>query len=85
MVKITLIIFLLIYGFIYLILGAKTKKPFKTIFLNAFLGILLLLAISFTKRYTGINLPVNGYTLGLSGIFGIPGAVFLLIANLIIV
>ena len=85
MLRIVIISLLLIYGFIYLILSVKTCKPFKTMFLFAFLGVVSLLIINLTAKYTGINLQVNEYTVGISGIFGLPGVIFLLIINMIFV
>lgn len=85
MLKIVLISVMSIYGFVYLILGVKTGKPFKTIFLFGFLGILSILLINVSSKFTGINIPINWYSIGLGGTFGPPGVVFLLILRLIFI
>ncbi len=69
--------------FIILILSVKTKKAFRFMFLNSFLGVFVFLSIYFTKKFTGIEISLNYYTLFGSAIYGIPGVVGLLILNLI--
>lgn len=85
MLKIVLISAAVIYGFIYLIMAVRTKKPFKTIFMFALFGILALLAVNFTSKYSGIHLPVNEYTISATAVFGLPGTVFLLLLRMIFI
>lgn len=85
MLKIVVISAAVVYGFIYFILAVRTKKPFKTIFLFSFLGILSLLAVDITSKYSGVYLPVNQYTCLSSGIFSLPGTVFLLLLKIVFI
>lgn len=85
MLKIIVIITLSIYGFIYLLLAAKTKRPFYTIFGYAFLGIIAIAVIDITSKFSGVYIPVNPYTVGTGAIFGLPGTVSLLLLKIIFV
>ena len=83
MLKTVFICLLVIYGFIYLILAVGTKKPFKTIFFYAFLGVLGLAIVNLTAKFSGVYIPVNAYTLGSSAALGLPGTIGLLILRII--
>ncbi len=85
MLKIILISAIVIYGFVYLVLAVKTKKPITTILIMGFCGMACLILINLTQKFTFICLPINLYTVGISGIFGLPGVVLLLVLNLIII
>ena len=83
MFKIVFIICAFVYGFIYLILAAKTGKPFKTMFLFALAGIMGLFIVNLTSKYSGIYLPLNYVTVGSSSAFGLVGTVGLLLVRMI--
>jgi len=83
MLKIIFICACLIYGFLYFIFAAETKKPFKTIFFYAFLGLLGLVAVNLTAKFSGVYIPINAYTLSSSAALGLPGTVSLLILRII--
>lgn len=83
MLKIIFISVTIIYFFLYIILAAKTKKPFKTIMAYSFLGVLGIIIINITARFSGIYIPINGYTLGCSAAFGLPGTVGILLLRMI--
>lgn len=83
MLKTFLICICVIYGFLYFIFAVGTKKPFKTIFLYAFLGIAGLAVVNLTAKYSGVYIPVNAYTLGSSAALGLPGTIGLLILRMI--
>ena len=83
MFKIIFICTCVIYGFLYFIFAAGTKKPFKTIFLYAFLGILGFVAVNLTTKFSGVYIPINAYTLGTSAALGLPGTISLLILKVI--
>lgn len=85
MFKIIFIVLSVIYGFLYLIFAAKTKKPFKTIFFYAFLGLLGLILTNLTSTFSGIHIPVNAYSLGCSAALGLPGTIGLLILRIIFI
>ncbi len=75
---------LILYLLFYIILAFCCKKPIKTIFLIALSGIAAMILINLTQRYTGVKIPVNAYTVGLSAGGGIIGTVGFLILNLIL-
>ncbi len=83
MIKICLIVFSVIYCFVYIILAAKTKKPLRTIFVYSALGILGITAVNLTTVFTGIYIPVNKISVGISLALGLPGTVGLLISKMI--
>ena len=83
MLKIILICVGLIYGFLYFIFAAVTKKPFKTIFLYAFLGVAGIILVNLTSKFSGVYIPINAYTLGSSAALGIPGTMSLLLLRII--
>ncbi len=64
-----------------LFLSLKSKKPIKFLFINAFFGVLVLFLINFTSKYTGVNLPINQYTLIGGSVLGIPSSIGFLILN----
>ena len=66
-----------------LIFAAKTGKPFKTLILNAFLGIAVMAIIDLTAKFTGVHIPVNQYTVAGSAVFGIPAVCGFLILPII--
>ena len=66
-----------------LIFAAKTKRFFKTLLLNAFLGIAVMAIIDLTAKFTGVHIPVNQYTVACSAVFGIPAVCLFLILPII--
>lgn len=85
MLKIIFICLLVIYGFLYFIFAVGTNKPFKTIVLYAFLGVLGLAAVNLTSNFSGVYIPVNAYTLGSSAALGLPGTISLLLLRMIFI
>lgn len=73
--------------FLFVILGfaVKTKKPFKILLFNAFIGIVSLAIIDLTSKFTRVYIPVNEYTVAGCGIFGMPGVLFFLILRFVFV
>ena len=59
------------------------KKFFKTIFTSSIIGIVTLLILQFTSNFTGFKIEITPYTLGFSGIFGLPGVVATVICKMI--
>ncbi|MBR3968726.1 MAG: pro-sigmaK processing inhibitor BofA family protein [Clostridia bacterium] len=66
------IIWLSICAFVLLILHIKSHKFLKSIFLNAILGFTAIAVINLTQKFTGVFVPLNWWTVGGSGIFGLP-------------
>lgn len=73
----------IIYLLIYLIFLLLSKKPIKTLLLFAMCGILSLAAVKLTGRYTGVDLPINPYTVCVSAGGGIMGTAALLVIKTI--
>lgn len=66
------IIWLSLCGFSLLILHIKSHKMIKSVFLNALLGFAAIAAVNLTQKFTGVHIPLNWYTVGGCGIFGLP-------------
>ena len=84
MLKTVFICICVIYGFLYFIFAVGTKKPFKTIFFYAFLGVLGLIAVNITAKFSGVYIPVNAYTIASSAALGLPGTITLLVLKVIL-
>ena len=76
--------FLILSGLIILSASLKSEKFFRSILLSAVSGIGSLFAVNIASAVTGVSLPVNLVTLLISGIGGVPGAVFLLLSDVIL-
>ena len=68
--------------FIILLIAFLSKKFIKTLFLNAIMGILSVILISITGKFTGIYLPINQWTIGFSGVFGVMATIGMIVFNL---
>lgn len=85
MIKVVFICLCFVYGFIYFIFAVATKKPFKTIFFYAFLGVAAFALIDLTSKFSGVYIPVNYYTVGSSAALGLPGVICLLLLRIIFI
>lgn len=74
-------VFLGIYGLIYLYMLIISGKPFRYIALNAFAGWWCFAVVELFSFISGLHIPVNPATVTVSGVFGVPGTVFLLIVR----
>jgi len=68
---------------IVLFFAIRTKKFFKTILTSSIIGVITLLILHFTSKFTGFNIELTPYTLGFSSIFGLPGVVATVICKMI--
>lgn len=66
-----------------LIIGSKSKKPFRYALTNSLFGVVLFLGIYFSKKYVPIDVGINYYTVLGSVVFGVPGVICILILNLL--
>lgn len=73
----------IIYFLVYITLSLFCKKPFGTILFTAFCGVALLAVLNLTDKFTGIHIPINPYSVGVSASGGIIGVVGLLLLRLI--
>lgn len=74
------IVWLCVCSFVLLVLHIKSHKMIRSIFLNALLGFAAIAVINLTQKFTGVHIPLNPYTVGGSGILGLPavcGAIIL--------
>ena len=78
------IIWLSICAFALLVLHIKSHKLMKSILLNALLGFVAITIINLTKNFTGVFVPLNWWTVGGSGIFGLPCVCGIILAQIII-
>ncbi len=63
------------------ILTAPIKLIFKLL-INALVGFLLLFLANFVGGFFDFSIPVNLLTCLISGVFGIPGVIFLVVVTL---
>ena len=81
--KIATICILSITGLGMLIFGLRCGKPFKWLFVNALLGIASFAAIVALRRFTGVSIPCNGWTVSSVLFLGVPAVCGLLLLPLI--
>ena len=65
--------FLCIAVLTVLVFALRTKKFFKTLLTSAIIGESVLLILYFTSSFTAFSIELTPFTLGTSGIFGLPG------------
>lgn len=80
-----LTIFLAIYFIIAFVFSLFEKKPIKTLFMFAAIGVVALILVNLTSPFTKISLPINMYTIISSAAFSIPGVITLLILKIIFI
>ncbi len=83
--KIIILSVLGLTALLILFFALKSRRFFKTIFLNALLGILAITVLNLTSRFSGVYIPVNYYSAGTGAVLGLPGVFGLLIANFIFI
>ena len=66
------IVWLSLCALVLLVLHIKSHKFIKSIFLNALLGFAAIVVINLTQKYTGVFVPLNWWTVGGSGVLGLP-------------
>ena len=83
-IKISFIVLSSIYLIILIFFSILTKKPFKTLLFNGALGLFCFVIVDLTAIFTGLWIPINDYTVGISLLGGIPGVVLLIIARFLL-
>ena len=81
-IKISFIIILVTYIILLLYFSYKNGKMLKTLLLSALSGIFTFAAVNILSHFTGVGIPVNGWTTSVSSVFGIPGVLGLLVLRL---
>lgn len=67
-----------------LIYMKKSGRFIKNLLVSAVQGFAALLAVNAAGTMTGVTLPLNAITLGSSAVFGTPGVIMNLIAQIIL-
>ena len=67
-----------------LIYMKKSGRFIKSLFVSAVQGFAALLAVNAAGTMTGVTLPLNAITLGSSAVFGTPGVIMNLIAQIVL-
>ncbi len=78
------IIWLSLCAFVLFIFHIKSHKFLKSVFLNALLGFAAVILINITQKFTGVFVPINPWTVGGSGIFGLPCVCAIILAQILI-
>ena len=78
------VVFLAFCGFALLIFHIKSHRPLRSLLLNALLAIAAIIAVNLTRKFTGVHIPLNWWTVGGSSIFGIPAVCGVIILQIIL-
>lgn len=62
----------------------KCEKGGRCVMLSAVTGIAALFAVNTVGLISGVTVAVNWYTLGISGVMGLPGVISMLAMNMIL-
>ncbi len=81
-IKVYFIILLVLYSVFLILFSYKSGKMIKTLLLSAFSGLAVFAIVNILSRYTGVDIAVNGWTVGSSALFGIPAVFGLLFLRL---
>ncbi len=68
-----------------LLMAIYSGKPIRKLILNSLFGIITLLLINLTKKFTGVYIPVNVISVVGVTVFSIPAVIGLLVLNLIFI
>lgn len=79
-----LLLILIAVGFIFFFLF-KSKNFVKLMFLNMLLGVITLIILKLTSKFTGVEIWINQYTMSSALIFGIPAVIGFIILKLIFI
>lgn len=82
---IIVVIFLILIELFLLFLAARSGKFFKSLILNALLGLLTLTVINLLSRFTGFSIALNYYTVLGSALFSLPAVIFFLLLPFIFI
>lgn len=83
-IKTVLISLLACAALVILFLHIKSRRPLKSAAVNALLGVLAIVIINLTAKYTGVHIPINVYTVPSAAVFGIPAVCAFIVFGTII-
>ena len=69
---------------IVVIFAIRTKSALKTLMTSAVFGIGALMILHFTESLSGFGIEITPFTLGVSGVFGLPGVICITLAKMLI-
>ena len=78
------IVWVLLCAFALLIFHIKSHRLIKSVLSNALLGFAAIALINLTQKFTGVFIPLNWYTVGGSGIFGLPCVCGIILTQILI-
>lgn len=61
----------------------RCRRPFLTFISVTFMGFLAHAAVCITGSYTGVSIPLNGYTLFCSGTLSVPGVIMMILLGIV--
>ena len=85
-VKVFLIVTLIWLSLAFLVIlyfALKSKKTMRLLLLNTLLGFAVFTAINLTTKYTGMHLPINGWTAAGTAVYGAPAVVCFLFIQIL--
>lgn len=82
--KAVLVSALIAAGFLIVIAMLRSKRFFTALLVSALQGIAALFAMDFIGGFVSVNLPINGYTVLLSAVGGIPAVILIILADVIL-
>lgn len=78
------VVWLSIGAMILIVLHLKSHRFIKSVFLNALLGFAAIAIINVTRKFTGVFIPLNWYTVAGSGTFGLPAVCGIVLLQMIL-
>ncbi len=78
--SLTLVFLVFAVGFITLLVGKLMFQPAKLLVklgINSLIGILMLWLVNFLGSYVGFSIPLNPFTVIVTGLLGFPGLAML--------
>lgn len=82
-IRIIGIILCLVYFLLFLYFAIKSRRPIRFMVYNAGLGVLFLIISTVIGDYFEISVNFNIYTLLMSGLWGIPGDILMILIDLL--
>lgn len=68
-----------VFTLILLFLHIKSRRPVRSVAINALIGILAIAAVNLTAQFSGVHIPINVYTVPFSAVFGLPAVCTIII------
>lgn len=68
-----------------LFLAARSGRFFKSVLINAAVGLIALILVNITSRFTGAEIPLNSFTVLGASLLGLPSVIFSLVMPFIFI